>query len=253
MKKIILSLAICGFAAAYGQAVSDYQYIYVSKDQKDFENNQYGVNNALIKVLKSKKYEVSQDPAIQANACSFLTATINNTSSMLRNKVSIDFKDCKNNLVFQGKGQSMEKDFELGFADAIKNSLKELPTSNPKEITTTTVASTPILALKPAETVDQSKEVVPSVPSTSSIGDAKVFSNGKITVQKVDLSKDQFILVSGTSSTPYATFKSTAKADVYRVTLENGTSTLGYVENGNLVIEIPHNNDFIREVFLKRK
>jgi hypothetical protein len=63
-------------------------------------------------------------------------------------------------------------------------------------------------------------------------------------------------LVSSSSSVPFATFKNTAKADVYRVTLENGTSTLGYTENGNLVIEIPTSDgDFKRSFYgeIKRR
>ena len=251
MKKVILSFAICGYAVAFGQSVSDYQSIYLSKDQKDFENNKYGVHNALIKTLKSKKYDATQDPAILANSCNFLTATIANTSSMLRNKVTVDLKDCKNNVVFQGKGQSMEKDYELGFADAIKNALKELPVSNPKEITVQlTESSTPTKSevVKPVEKVVPQKELTTATVNNN----ASVFTNGTITVQKVVLAKDQFILVSGNSSTPYATFKATAKPDVYRVTLENGTSTLGYFENGNLVIEIPKNDDFVREVFQQK-
>ena len=82
---------------------------------------------------------------------------------------------------------------------------------------------------------------------------AESYTNGKVNLQKVQISKDQFILVSSSSSVPFATFKNTAKADVYRVTLENGTSTLGYTENGNLVIEIPTSDgDFKKEVFMAK-
>ena len=57
-------------------------------------------------------------------------------------------------------------------------------------------------------------------------------------------------MVSSSSSVPFATFKNTTKADVYRVTLENGTSTLGYYEYGNLVIEIPTSDgNYKKEVF----
>ena len=48
-------------------------------------------------------------------------------------------------------------------------------------------------------------------------------------------------------------FKNTTKSDVYRVTLENGTSTLGYTENGNLVIEIPTNDGNYKKVVLIAK
>ena len=71
--------------------------------------------------------------------------------------------------------------------------------------------------------------------------------------QKIQISKDQFILVSSSSSVPFATFKNTTKSDVYRVTLENGTSTIGYSENGNLVIEIPTNDgNYKKEIFTTR-
>ena len=44
--------------------------------------------------------------------------------------------------------------------------------------------------------------------------------------------------------------KNTTKSDVYRVTLENGTSTLGYTESGNLIIEIPTSDgNYKKEVF----
>jgi hypothetical protein len=74
-----------------------------------------------------------------------------------------------------------------------------------------------------------------------------------VSFQKIQISKDQFILVSSSSSVPFATFKNTTKSDVYRVTLENGISTLGYTENGNLVIEIPINDgNYKKEVFVAR-
>ena len=56
-------------------------------------------------------------------------------------------------------------------------------------------------------------------------------------------------MVSSSSSVPFATFKNTTKSDVYRVTLENGISTLGYTENGNLVIEIPTNDRNYKKKF----
>jgi hypothetical protein len=71
------------------------------------------------------------------------------------------------------------------------------------------------------------KKDTPS-PTVSETKKAESYTNGKVNLQKVQISKDQFILVSSSSSVPFATFKNTAKADVYRVTLENGTSTLGY-------------------------
>ena len=71
-----------------------------------------------------------------------------------------------------------------------------------------------------------------------------------LTLQKIQIADDQFILVDGNSSVPFATFKSTAKKDVYRVKLGTGESTIGYYDNGNIVIEMPKNNgEFSNEIF----
>ena len=129
-------------------------------------------------------------------------------------------------------------------------SLKNLQNSQPKEIeilakptekiAVETVVEKPVQAV-----VASSNSTTPEVSKK-----AESYSNGAMNFQKIQISKDQFILVSSISSVPFATFKNTTKADVYRVTLENGTSTLGYTENGNLIIEIPTNDgNYKKEVF----
>ncbi len=273
MKKILsLSLVFC-LSLVFGQNISDYQYIYVPAKFKDFETNKYNLNTQLKKALINKKYTVIHEemtdwPAeLRENPCKVLTAELLNDSNMFRNRVKLQFTNCQKKVVSETKGNSLYKEYDLGFEDALNLSLKTIPTSSPnpnlfvadlkssikeeiprpidlkevKEIKNEEPVSTPPVPTKPAE------------PKSVESKKAESYTNGKVNLQKVQISKDQFILVSSSSSVPFASFKNTAKADVYRVTLENGTSTLGYYENGNLVIEIPTNDgDFKREVFTAR-
>lgn len=180
---------------------------------------------------------------------------------MFRNRVKLQFTNCQKKVVSETKGNSLYKEYDLGFEDALNLSLKTIPSSSPNpNLFVSNIKEN--VKEQPAKPIDvkEIKEIVteaPATPATSvksvELKKAESYTNGKVNLQKVQISKDQFILVSSASSVPFATFKNTAKADVYRVTLENGTSTLGYYENGNLVIEIPTSDgDFKKEVFMAK-
>ena len=259
MKKSF-ALAFLFFTLIFSaQNITDYEYIYVPKKFKDFKTNEYNLNTLLKKALEGKKYKVIQDDIVnwplelRQNPCKVLNADLLNDSNMFRNRVKLQFSNCEKNVIFETKGTSMIKDFELGYQDAMNISLKNLQNSQPKEIE--------VLAKPTEKTVVEAvveKPVQAVVTSTNSATPevskkAESYRNGTMSFQKIQISKDQFILVSSSSSVPFATFKNTTKSDVYRVTLENGTSTIGYTENGNLVIEIPTSDgDFKREVFIAK-
>lgn len=171
---------------------------------------------------------------------------------MLRNKVILQLIDCKKNVVLESKAASYYKEFDLGFQDALSIALKSVPNSTQEGIK---IASQQI-EKKPEQTTSSAEKVQAAKPS-SSISDsenkAEIYSNGKLNLQKIKISNEQFILVSSNSSMPFATFKNTTKKDVFRVQLENGTSTMGYYENGNITIEMPTNDgNYQIEVFEKK-
>ena len=273
MKNILsLSLLFC-LSMVFGQNISDYQYIYVPAKFKDFEANQYNLNTQLKKALIDKKYtiiheEMTDWPAeLRENPCKVLTADLLNDSNMFRNRVKLQFTNCQKKVVSETKGNSLYKEYDLGFEDALNLSLKTIPTSSPnpnlfvadlkssiKEEIPRPIDLKEVKEIKNEEPVSTPPVPTKSVESKSvESKKAESYTNGKVNLQKVQISKDQFILVSSSSSVPFATFKNTTKADVYRVTLENGTSTLGYTENGNLVIEIPTSDgDFKKEVFMAK-
>ena len=244
----------------YGQKLSDYEYVYVPAKFKDYETNQYNLNNLLKKALEGKKYKVIQEEManwpseLRQNPCKVVNAELLNDSNMFRNRVKLQFSDCQKKVVSETKGNSMLKEFDLGFQDALAMSLKNIPNSQPKNNTILAAVpqEKPIVENTIEKPVSASPQVSNSavVPSVTEPKKAEVFSNGTTNLQKIQISKDQFILVSSESSLPFATFKSTTKSDIYRVTLENGTSTIGYSENGNLIIEIPTSDgNYKKEVF----
>lgn len=250
MKKIIsLGFLFC-LVIVYGQNVSDYEYIYVPNKFKDFGADQYDLNSQLKKALTDKKYKVIQAELVdwpedlRQNPCKVLNAEVIKNSSMLKNRVILQFTDCQKKVVLEAKGSSTYKEYDLGFQDALDISLRSVLASQPRPN---------MISSKVNETAKKEieKEEVP-VPTGNS-SKPETYNNGKLGFQKIQISNDQFILVSSNSSVPFATFKNTTKQGVFRVKLENGNSTLGYYDNGNIVIEIPvGDGNYQKEIFEKK-
>lgn len=252
MKNITIFLFVFLIAVVKAQTVSDYKYIVIPAEFNDFKDNKaYGLSNLLEKSLKAKKYTVlsstKNDWPSDAlmNPCSILNTDLLNDKSMFRNKLILQFKDCNNKVVFNEKGSSMIKEFEPGFQDALKQTLVKIPVSNPTTIVSKVAETTSTEPFK--KQLQGSKE---AILQTSNV---VRYSNGTISVQKIQIDNSQFILVDGNSSVPFATLKSTTKEDVFRVKLGSGESTIGYYENANIVIEMPKaNGDYIKEVFASK-
>jgi hypothetical protein len=248
MKKLtILILTVCSMLA-FGQKVSDYKYISVPVKFETFKED-FGLGELLIKTLRAKNYTIVPTDKLQwpsdaqSNPCNVLIADIINDSGFLRNKVLVQFKDCNDKVISSVKGASNIKEYKEGYQDALKQTYVSISPANPvnqvqnnkiQESTTTT-------------------QVVTNTVSTSTDSGAQKFSNGKMDLQRIQIDNNQFILVSSNSTSPFATFKATTKNDVFRVKLQNGDSTLGYFENGNIVIEIPQSNgEYFKEIFSKK-
>lgn len=249
MKNITIFLFVFLIAVVKAQTVSDYKYIVIPAEFNDFKDNKaYGLSNLLEKSLKAKKYTVlsstKNDWPSDAlmNPCSILNTDLLNDKSMFRNKLILQFKDCSNKVIFTEKGNSMIKEFEPGFQDALKQTLVKIPVSNPTTIVSKVAETTSTEPFK--KQLQGSKE---AILQTSNV---VRYSNGTRSVQKIQIDNSQFILVDGNSSVPFATLKSTTKEGVFRVKLGSGESTIGYYENANIVIEMPKaNGDYIKEVF----
>ncbi|MGE8553888.1 MAG: hypothetical protein ACN6OB_08120 [Chryseobacterium jejuense] len=255
MKKLsILMLAICS-TAIFGQKVSDYKYVLIPEKFESFKGESYGLEGALTKALKNKKYvilpaSIDQWPSeAKDNSCNIINANILNVKSLFSNKLMLEFKDCNNKVILESKGSSNIKEFEEGLADALKMALISVGNSNPvamqpaKSQTSTTI------------TTIASNTVQNSAPETAVIAPAAgsstgTYSNGKVVVQKIQIDANQFILAKSGSSVPYAIFKTTSKNDIFIVKLADNNVTIGYFENGNIVIDIPQaDGRYTKEIF----
>ncbi len=250
MKKISILLSIFFITFVKSQAFSDYKYVVIPKEFPDFKNNRsFGLDGLLENTLKGKKYTVlpetksSWPSEALINPCAVLNAEILDVKSMFRNKVIVQFKDCNNQVVFTQKASSPIKEFEPGYQDALKQALMKMPVSKPAAITGKSADAKLQEVIKEAE---QTATIEVHPPTNV----AQRFTKGNLSLQRIQIAEDQFILVDGNSSVPFATFRSTAKKDVYRVKLGTGESTIGYFENGNITIEMPKSNgEFSNEVF----
>ncbi|CAA7197330.1 hypothetical protein [Chryseobacterium potabilaquae] len=254
MRKALVSTFTIFATLIFGQKVSDYQYISIPENFPTFKAD-YGLREMLSKSLKSKKYIVLPSDKLEwpeearNNSCNVVHANILNDSNFLRNKLLLQFKDCNDKVMLESKGNSSIKDFNEGFKDALQQTLASVSFSNPIEMTH-------LAETEEKKTSDNILEKPANIETSSfnnKVEGVQKFSNGKIDLQKIQIDNHQFILVEANGSSPFATFKSTTKNDVFRVKLRNGDITLGYYENGNIIIEIPGSNDqYNKEIFLKK-
>lgn len=250
MKKFSLAIFTAFSLTAFGQKVSDYKYISLPDTFTTFKGESYGLKELLTKTLTGKNYTVIPADKLQwpaeakDNPCNVLMGDIINDSGFLRNKVLVQFKDCNDKTVSSFKGASNIKDYKEGYQDALKQTYASISPASPVAQT----QSRPQNAAPQTQTIS-SQQLTSSSPSTDS-SSAMKFNNGKADFQKIQIDNSQFILVGANSSSPYATFKATTKSDVFRVRLQNGETTLGYYENGNIVVEIPEGTEkYRKEVF----
>ena len=247
MKKIsMFVLAVCS-TMAFAQKVSDYKYVMIPEKFQTFKNS-YGLEASLAKALQGKKYEILPEamdkwPTVaRNNSCNVVNAEVLNDKNLFTNKVILQFKDCNKKVIFESKGRSDIKEFEEGFADALKEALVKVGVSSPVD-------------MLPARNSDVASEVAHTVQNTlkepsSAAPAANAYSNGKSDLQKIQVDANQFILAKSGSSVPFAVFKTTSKKDVFLVKLADGSTTIGYLENGNIVIDTPLGDGrFSKEVF----
>ena len=266
MKKILQILTLLLITFFYGQQVSDYQYIYIPEKFNDQDVNKYGLNDLLQLKLKQKKFTVITEskekwPAeLLQNPCQILTADLLNTSNMFKNKLKVEFKNCDNKTIGSVDGISSIKEFEPGMREALEVAAKKIPVSAPVEKSKTLkkeeTANQVEIVKKDSPVVAETKkaQIVPA-PKTEATASqkAEVYSNGSLTLTKIFLTNGEFILVNPNNSVPYATFKPSTKKEVYRVQLGNGASTLGYLEDGKIVVELADSDGSFRKEIFERK
>ena len=266
MKKILQLSSLLFITFYFAQQVSDYQYIYVPEKFSDKGVNKYGLNELLQLKLKQKKYTVLPEnrenwpPELAQNPCEMLTANLSDTSNMFKNRLILEFKDCQNKSLLILEGKSSIKEFEPGMRAALEDAGKNLPMSMPVERQFAVIPrennnNTEPVKKEVVVVIEKSTAQVVPAPKTQATADqkAEVYSNGSVTFNRIFLANGEFILVNPNNSVPYATFKPSTKTEVYRVQLSDGTATLGYLEKGNIIVELANSDgSFRKQVFNKK-
>lgn len=262
MKKFLQISSLFLITFFYGQQISDYQYILVPVKFKNTKANNYNLDILLSKKLKAKKFIVINEGSSESkDPCGFLKAEISDVGNMFANKVQVAFTDCHDKTVATVEGKSKIKDFEEGMQDALQDAMMKMAVSNPvKDLALVQKESIPVTIQKEEKVKEIEKVVnntistpIPNKAETKTVQKAVVYSNGTLTLNKVLLLNGEFILVNTSSSVPYGIFKPSSKKDTYRVQLSDGTTTLGYLEDGKIIVEMPlSDGTFHNQVFSKQ-
>ena len=246
IKRFLKFIFLLFFIAINSQKVSDslsdlkeYSVIYVPKQFKDSKVNQYGLNDLLSKELKSKKFQVNNE-IINFN-CESVKVEISDNSTMFSNRILINFIDCHDKIIATYNGKSSIKDFEPGMRNALENAIKNIPVSNPFSENVVLVG------------IDKkSAKEIGTIVKAEDLQESSLenYTNGIITLKKTFSPHAEFILKNPKDNIPYAIFRKSTKKDVYRVQLNDGSFTIGYLENGKIVIEILDDDGSLRtEIF----
>lgn len=252
MKRFLQCCLLSASTIFFGQSITDYGLIRIPSKFKDFTPNQYGLNELLKSNLKAKHYTIVSSDPLENDPCQVLTAEVKNSSNMLTNRVKVEFKDCRNVTIATLEGKSIIKDFEEGMQDALVKALKNLGSSNPQQL------QIPVKNIAATPQTQATEAVMPTTNTAAQVerkpvSAAEIFSNGTLSLNKIVISDHQFILTNPNHSVPYAIFKTTSKKDVYQVQLDNGATTLGYFEEGKIVIDVPTaDGTFKKEIFTRK-
>ncbi len=277
MKNWLTSLILFSAISLNAQEVTDYEYVIFPESFSDFSRNEYNLKSRLNQYLKDKNYKPlsafkeNWPQEIQENPCLALKADVKKVKSFLNNKLNVTFSNCHQQVILTAGGTSKIKDFNEGYQDALSIASQFIPTSNPNK-TAILAAKTNanISKINREEVIAQLKETTPTNTVTEKIYvDAKVpatapaveiteitanqYTDGKITVEKVELKNGGFILMNPETAQIIAKFQPSSKANIFRVTVtENNYNTIGYTKANTISYEIADGNQ-VKEIIFKAK
>ncbi|MBL4905148.1 MAG: hypothetical protein JKZ00_03870 [Flavobacteriaceae bacterium] len=160
MKKIALLIYLMFLTTSMvsQHKIHQYKYIIVSEKFDMFRSNDMHQTSSLTKFLFNKYGYTSYlnsdkfPDEYNNNRCMALFVNLKDHSGMVRTKVSIQFKDCNNNIVYTSKvGSSKSKDYKTAYHEAIRNAFKGVRALNYKYA--------PVISAK------KKKEVIVSKPN----------------------------------------------------------------------------------------
>lgn len=157
----------------YAQSeLNDYKYVVVPEQfscQK--KPNNYRLNGLTKFLLEKQNFTVFLDseqlPSDAANnGCLVLYADVTEDSSMFKTKLKINFKNCKNQVVFTSQeGVSRDKEYKVAYNVALRNTIKTFETF--KHNYSATTETQPVVLNKTVkETVSEIQETETTIIET---------------------------------------------------------------------------------------
>jgi len=142
MKKIIVStlILIMYVSVSFAQSkLNNYKYVIVPKKYNFLKENvedKYQLNS-LTKFLFTKKgfttlFENQNYPAdLMGDRCLALLASVNNEPGIFITKLTVELRDCYNNIVFTSvEGKSKEKEYKRAYQEALRNAFTSIEEYN---------------------------------------------------------------------------------------------------------------------------
>jgi hypothetical protein len=207
MKACALLIFVLFTVAGYSQnTINSYKYVLVP-ERFDFakEDNQYGLNITTKLLLEQKGFTAfvgneELPPALAANKCNALKVEVVQKKSFFVIGVTLLLRDCQGNIIFKSKeGKSREKDWQIGYDEALKDafsSLNDVPYKYDSTILTQTQQAPASPAVSPAVPVS-AKSPVPEMTGTLY---AQVTANG---YQLIDITPKKILTLLKTSVQDY--------------------------------------------------
>lgn len=135
-KPILLLLLLCSFLGI-AQSINDYKYAIVPvKYEFQKKENQFRLNTLTKYQLTTIGFTVFYDTDVLSdelanNRCDKLYVNVERQNAFLSEKLTIIFKDCKNNIVFKSQpGSSKSKDFEAAYQEAFNEAFASVKALN---------------------------------------------------------------------------------------------------------------------------
>lgn len=241
MKKIIFLSML--FFSILSIAQEKYKVVVMPK-KFDFlrEENQYNLNTLSKLFFEKEGFQVIYEEDLLSQEfynkrCDFLYFNINDVKSLLTIRVTVDLKDCEKQVVLESKEtRTKEKDFNLGYNEAVRAALIDLrgKLDIPIKIKASDVISTKY-EIK-AESIKFNEDVKPTKTETiSSSNNILVAQSTKNGYDLVDAQKNIIFELLKTSNPSVFNAK---KGDIQGVFTLNGTKAkFESYQNDVLVVE----------------
>lgn len=139
--------------------LNQFKYVIVPKIfEFSKKTDQYQLNSLTKFLLEKENFQTffndeSFPEDLSKDRCLALDANVINESGMLKTKLLVEFKDCKNNIVFTTiMGDSKEKEYKKAYHEALRDAFQSFKTINynykPKQIKQKIVDVEPVKELK---------------------------------------------------------------------------------------------------------